>query len=174
MRTAGAATLEGQNFEERVSVADSELRLNGLGLRAVAILKAYLVALYLSERASTEQAVLSNPGAKRLEIRMLREASAIDFTRALLSGIRKNATADELDGLQERVNRLERTIHAIGTVRKGDRITLDFDPQRGMLLALNGQTRGEPIAGLDFYAAILRIFVGRRPVDEALKRGLLG
>lgn len=171
---AGAATLEGQQFSERVQVASSELKLNGLGLRAVAIIKAYVVALYLQERADTEQAVLDGVGPKRIEIRMLREASAIDFNRALLRGIRKNASDEEMARLQERTKRMELTIHEIGKVREGDRITLDFDPARGMLIGLNGQTRGEPIAGADFYAAVLRIFIGQRPVDAALKRGLLG
>jgi hypothetical protein len=34
--------------------------------------------------------------------------------------------------------------------------------------------RAEPIAGADFYAALLRIFVGANPVDVRLKKALLG
>jgi hypothetical protein len=171
---ADGATLEGQSFEERVSVADTELKLNGLGLRAVLIIKAYVAALYLPERAGTLEAVLANPGPKRVEIRMLGSASARDFNRALQSGIRKNTSPEGLALLQPRASRLEAAIDAIGMVHKGDRITLDFDPRRGMLLGLNGQARGEAIDGFDFYAAILRIFIGQRPVDEQVKRGLLG
>ena len=171
---AGAASLEGQQFPDRITLAESELKLNGLGLRAVAIIRAYVVGLYLSERASTEQAVVAAPGPKRIEIRMLREASAKDFTRALVRGIRKNAAPEELNRLQERIRQMEDAINMIGTVREGDRITLDLDPARGMLLGLNGQSRAEPIAGVDFYAALLRIFVGADPVDQRLKKALLG
>jgi hypothetical protein len=63
---------------------------------------------------------------------------------------------------------------AVGTVKKGDRIDLDQDPTRGTLFALNGTLRGEPIAGADFYAALLASFVGQRPYDKRLKAGLLG
>jgi hypothetical protein len=174
MPPAGAAALEGQQFQEQVSVADTELKLNGLGLRAVLIIKAYVVALYLPERADTAEAVLANPGPKRVEIRMLGSASARDFNRALQSGLRKNTSPEGLLLLRQRIDQFEADINAIGMVHKGDRITLDFDPRRGLLLGLNGQARGEPIAGLDFYAAILRIFIGQRPVDAAVKRALLG
>jgi hypothetical protein len=105
---------------------------------------------------------------------MLRHAGADDFTRALLSGLRRNTEPEEMPRLNERIARLEQAIQAIGSVRKGDRIALDFEPRRGLVLALNGQPQGEPIAGEDFYAAILRIFVGPRPVDPELKRALLG
>lgn len=169
-----AATLEGQSFSERVSVAGSELRLNGLGLRAVSIIKAYVVALYLPKPATSDQAVLAIRGAKRLEIRMLRRAGATDFKRALLSGLRKNLAPEELARLQEPMAQLESGIDAIGTVHKGDVVALDFDPQRGLLLGLNGREQGASIGGADFYAAVLRIFVGERPVDEQLKRSLLG
>lgn len=169
-----AATLEGQSFSERVSVAGSELRLNGLGLRAVSIIKAYVVALYLPQPAASDQAVLSARGAKRLEIRMLRRAGAADFKRALLSGLRKNLAPEELARMQEPMAQLESGIDAIGTVHKGDVVALDFDPQRGLLLGLNGREQGASIGGADFYAAVLRIFVGERPVDEQLKRSLLG
>ncbi len=171
---AVAATLEGQRFDDRVTLGDSELKLNGLGLRAIAFIKAYVVGLYLQERAGTEQAVLDSQGTKRIEIRMLYRASAADFNRALIRGIQKNSTAEEMARLQDRSQRMEAVINAIGTVREGDRITLDFDPARGMVLGLNGQARGEPIDGADFYAAVLRIFIGQHPVDDRVKRGLLG
>lgn len=170
----GAATLEGQQFPDRITLGESELQLNGLGLRAVAIIRAYVVGIYLGERATTGQAVVAAPGPKRIEIRMLRAASAKDFNRALIRGIRKNAAPEEWNRLQERVKLMEDAINAIGMVREGDRITLDLDPARGMLLGLNGQLRAEPIAGADFYAALLRIFVGANPVDERMKKALLG
>jgi hypothetical protein len=59
-------------------------------------------------------------------------------------------------------------------VRKGDTVDLDLDPGRGTLFGLNGTLRGEPVTGDDFYAALLRSFVGDKPYDKRLKAGLLG
>ncbi len=53
-------------------------------------------------------------------------------------------------------------------------IDLDYLPETGTTVAVNGVAKGSPIAGADFYAAVLAIFVGARPVDGSLKKGLLG
>jgi hypothetical protein len=39
---------------------------------------------------------------------------------------------------------------------------------------LNGESRGGPIAGEDFYRALLRIWLGEDPVSKDLKKALLG
>jgi Chalcone isomerase-like len=171
---ARAATLEGFQFDNAIRMGQSELHLNGLGLRAVSIIKGYAAGLYLTERASSAEAVLHAKGPKRLQLRMLREARPHDFNKALVSGMRKNATPEELQALGERIVQLERIIDSIGSTKKGDTINLDFMPERGTTLSMNGTTRGDTIAGADFYNALLEIFVGDRPVDAKLKKGLLG
>lgn len=171
---AQAAALEGAQFDDAVKLAGRELRLNGLGLRAVYVIKGYVAGLYLAERADTPQAVMQTKGPKRLQIRMLREARPEDFNKSLVSGMRRNASEAELHALAERIDQLERIIESTGGVKKGDVIDLDFVPERGMTLAMNGSVRGAAIAGADFYNALLAIFVGEHPVDAKLKRGLLG
>lgn len=171
---ARAAVMEGVQFDDAVKLAGTELRLNGLGMRAVSIIKGYVAGLYLSERAGSLQDVAQAKGPKRLQIRMLREARPEDFNKSLVSGMRRNASPAELQALAERIDQLERIIDGTGGVKKGDTIDLDFVPERGMTLALNGQVRGPGIAGADFYNALLAIFVGDHPVDSRLKRGLLG
>ncbi len=169
-----AASLEGQRFDDTTRIGNADLVLNGLGLRAVFIIKGYVAGLYLANKAATLEEVLAVPGPKRLQLRMLREASPQDFNNALVAGIRKNATSAELETLQERIGQLERTIAAVGTTVKGDTINLDFVPERGMTLAVNGTVRGPAIPGADFFQAVLGIFVGDNPVDKRLKKGLLG
>lgn len=171
---APAAVLEGVQFDDAVQLEGSELRLNGLGLRAVFVIKGYAAGLYLTERAPTTAAVLQAKGPKRLQIRMLREARPEDFNKALVSGMRRNATEAELRALSDRIDQLERIIESIGSTKKGDTINLDFIPERGMTLSMNGAIKGQAIGGADFYNALLEIFVGDHPVDAKLKKGLLG
>ena len=47
-------------------------------------------------------------------------------------------------------------------------------PGKGLIFTVNGVAHGAPIVGDDFYAALLRIFIGDKPTDEDLKRALLG
>ncbi len=172
--SAGAATLEGQRFDDVVRLADRELQLNGLGVRAVFIIRAYVAALYLGDRTSAPQEVLSQPGPKRLQMRMLMEIGAPDIKKALVDGMQKNVSEAQWAAMQDRVAQFSRTIEAIGVARRGDTITLDYVPERGLLLAVNDVPQGSAIAGTDFYNALLEIFVGDNPVDTRLKRGLLG
>jgi hypothetical protein len=171
---ASAALLEGLRFDDSTRLAGSELRLNGLGLRAVFIIKGYVAGLYLHGKAASLQDAVAVAGPKRLQIRMLRDAGSEDFKRALVSGIEKNATETELLGLRERIRQLEQTIDGIGVARLGDTINLDYVPERGTTLAVNDAVKGTVIRGPDFYNALLGIFLGDNPVDSRLKQGLLG
>ena len=171
---ARTVTVEGVSFDSALHLAGTDLVLNGTGVRAVAWIKGYVAALYLPRTASRTQGILATPGPKRLRLHMLMEVPADEFSKAFDKGVRRNTAPSELPGLQGRMERFESAVHALGAVRKGDVIDLDFDPARGVLLQLNGTLRGEPIAGADFFAALLRSFIGEQPYDKALREGLLG
>jgi len=166
--------VEGYPFERRLLVAQSELVLNGIGLRAVAWIKGYAAALYLTRRATTVAEVLAEAGPKRLHLRMLLDVPAVEFTKAIRNGIARNTPAAEQAALSERVSAFDAMVLATGSVKKGDVVNLDFVPGQGMSFVLNGTARGAVIPGDDFYAAILRIFIGNKPVDPEMKTGLLG
>ena len=171
---SGAATLDGQTFEDTLHLGSDELKLNGLGIRAVLFFKGYVAGLYLKDKATTLQQVVATAGAKRLQMRMLLNAGPGDFNQALVAGIRVNATEAELAQLKTRITQLEQTISEIGRTVVGDVINIDYLPERGTLLTVNGAAKGKPIEGADFYNALLGIFVGNHPVDVRLKQGLLG
>jgi hypothetical protein len=167
-------TIEGVTFEGTAQVANTELVLNGVGVRAVAWLKGYAAALYLPAKANTPDAVQAASGAKRLRMRMLQEAPAAEFVKAIDKGITRNTAPDRLGALTERMKTFDNQVQAVGKVKKGDVVDLDFVPGQGFVFIMNGKPRGAPIAGDDFYDAVLRIFIGDKPVDEKLKAGLLG
>lgn len=166
--------VEGQTFASTARVAGQELRLNGVGLRAVAWLKGYAAGLYLPRRASDAEQVLAMAGPKRLQLRMLQTASAMEFVKAFDRGVKRNTAEAELPALEARRLRFDAAVAGIGSVRQGDVVDLDFDPAQGLIFTHNGRPVGEPIPGADFYAALLRIFIGSRPTDPELKTGLLG
>lgn len=173
-RAAAAVKLEGFTFPGSLRLAETELQLNGTGLRAVAWLKGYAAALYLARKAASTAQVLATPGAKRLQMRMLIEVETEEFVKAVHKGFERNTPPGEQPALAERLVRFDKQLRAVAKVRKGDAIDLDWLPDRGLLIAVNGAARGEPIAGEDFYAALLRVFLGDKPVDAKLKAGLLG
>lgn len=164
---------EGFDFARRVQVAGEELLLNGVGVRAAAWFKGYAAGLYLKSLTRSEGLAVSQPGPKRLQLRMLHDVPAGEFVKALRTGIERNAAGAEQAALVPQVHQFAELVAAIGTVRRGDAVDVDLDPARGLLLALNGTSRGPALPGTGLYAALLRAFLGDRPYDKRLKAGLL-
>ncbi|TXI90966.1 MAG: hypothetical protein E6Q40_00075 [Cupriavidus sp.] len=166
--------IEGVRFDDAARLGGKELPLNGTGVRAGFVIKGYVAALYLPERARNATVVLGTSGPKRLQIRPLREVGPDDFIKSLNDGIRENHSELQRRMLAERLAQLAQTMNQVGPARRGDIINIDFTPDHGTIVAVNGIPRGQPIPGEDFYQAVLRIFLGEHPVDRDLKRGLLG
>jgi hypothetical protein len=61
----------------------------------------------------------------------------------------------------------------IKQAKKGMTIALDWTGAATQLV-IDGKPAGRPIAGEDFYRALLRIWLGEKPVQEDLKKALLG
>lgn len=171
---ARAASLEGVSFDDRVRLGGADLQLNGIGLRAAGWFKAYVAGLYVERPSQEPAALVTQEGPKRIRLVMMAEAPSHEFVKALEKGIRRNVSAEEEPRLAERLARFSAQIDALQKVRPGDAVDLDFIPARGLQLLMNGRPRGEPIPGADFYAALLRSFIGERPYHKTLKAGMLG
>ncbi|MDP1650130.1 MAG: chalcone isomerase family protein [Rubrivivax sp.] len=173
---AGAqpAELEGVKLEPTAQVGTSTLQLNGAGVRTRVVFKVYVAALYVPQKASDAGALLAQKGARRITITMLRSVDAQTFVDALNDGLRNNHSEAQLAGWKSQIETLNDNLKAAGEARKGDVIHLEFAPDAGTRVAVNGQPRGSVIPGEDFFTAVLRIWLGDKPVDSGLKKGLLG
>ncbi len=166
--------VEGRRFPTRLQLGGSELLLNGTGVRAVAWFKGYAAGLYLRERAGEVAQAVGMAGPKRLQLQLLHDAPAAEFVKALRKGVERNTSAEAMPAIAPGLQRFEELISAVGTVRRHDVVDLDLLPGQGLSFSVNGTLRGEPIAGDELYAALLRAFLGERPYDRRLKAGLLG
>lgn len=171
---ASAARIAEQDFVEQLRLAETDLVLNGVGLRSVAWLKGFAAGLYLREKAGSAAQVLAQAGAKRLQMKMIIDVQTKEFIKAFAVSLRRNNTEAEQVGLKDRVEQFNRVLELIGKVRKGDVVDLDFVPGTGLIVSVNGAPKGAPVAGADLYASLLKVFIGERPVDKRLKDGLLG
>lgn len=168
-----AANIEGQHFDDVIKVARTPLKLNGVGLRGVAFLRAFVAGLYV-EKTSTEPAqIIEADGPKRMSIKMLMDAPADVFVQAITNGVKKNTTPEEQTAMADRVALFQRNVNAVNEVHVGDQIDLDYVPKKGLVFSFNGKERGQAIPGDDLYRAILKMFIGERAVDKKLRQGLL-
>ncbi|HEX8986833.1 MAG TPA: chalcone isomerase family protein [Rhodocyclaceae bacterium] len=171
---AGAAEIHGVAFPDKAKIGDSELGLNGAGVRAKLFFKVYAAGLYLPEKRHSADEVLGLKGAKHLHIVTLMDLTAPQFADALVEGLHKNLPEAEIGPLQPRIDQFRSTILALKSAPKGTAIDIDWLPSAGTRLSFNGEKRGDDISGEDFYRALLRIWLGEHPAEGSLKEALLG
>jgi hypothetical protein len=169
-----AAEVGGVKLDDKVKVAGKELSLNGLGLRTRAMFKVYAMGLYLGKKETSVEAVLAAPGPRRFTIVMLREVSGEDFGQAFMAGINANTDKVEKSKVVSQMVKFGEMFMAVGGLKKGDVITGDWLPEKGTVLELNGKPISEPLPDVNFYNALLKIWIGDKPADSALKPLLLG
>jgi hypothetical protein len=167
---AGAAEVSGVRLDDKTQVEGRDLVLNGAGLRKRFVFKVYVIGLYLAQK-TTDAVNLAGP--KRVSIHMLRDVGADQFTEALVEGLRANHSEEDFRKLEPRVKELSDVMAQIGEAKKGMVIALDWTGSETRLV-VNGKPSGKPIAGEDFYRALLRIWLGEHPVQDDLKKSLLG
>jgi long-chain acyl-CoA synthetase len=168
-----AAEIEGVKLADRVQVGESELALNGAGVRTRFFVRVYVGALYLQKKSARADAVLGDGGTKRIAMHMLREVSAARLYAGLDEGIRDNHTAEQVAQFGPQMKQFQGIFDAVKAARAGDTFFLDYTPGSGTRVIVNGETKGT-IAGDEFHRALLRIWLGAQPVDASLKKAMLG
>jgi hypothetical protein len=169
-----AADVAGVTLEPSIQVSGATLMLNGAGLRRKLFFKVYAAGLYVAHTSMQAADLIAEPGPKRVAIHMLRDVGADTFTDALREGIQKNHSEAQAAALEPRVKQLAAVMNEVGEAKEGMNISLDWIPGSGTAIVINGSARGAPIAGEDFYRALLRIWIGEHPAQDDLKKALLG
>jgi hypothetical protein len=171
---AWAADVGGVKIDDAVKVAGKDLRLNGAGLRTRAMFKVYAMGLYLGKKETSTEAVLAAAGPRRFTIVMMREVTGDDFGQAFMSGINANTDKAEKSKIVGQMVKFGEMFVNVAALKKGDTLTVDWVPDKGTVIELNGKSIIEPLPDQAFYNALLKIWLGDKPADTALKPLLLG
>ncbi|MCU0769700.1 MAG: chalcone isomerase family protein [Burkholderiaceae bacterium] len=172
--SAQAVVVEGARYESTVLLGGERLVLNGVGVRRRFVFDIYAGGLYVPQRASRTEELVTQPGPKRVALRFLRDVDGELFVTSLHNGLKANHSESELARWKPQVDALTRTIQTIALARRGDSVNFEYTPEDGTRVTVNGVTRGPLIPGADFYAAVLRVWLGETPADAGLKKGMLG
>jgi len=169
---SNAAEVAGVRLDDRIQIGSGELLLNGAGLRSRLMFKVYVAGLYLPAKSDSAAAILNATGPRRMVLRMLRDVDADTLFGALRDGLRDNVGEPELAALQAPIGQFAKIFETVGNTRSGDTVTLDFTAD-GIAVALNGNARGR-VADERLARALLRVWLGDKPVEPSLKKALLG
>ncbi len=171
---AQSTDVAGVKFQNSVQIGATKLQLNGAGVRHKLVFKVYAAGLYLTEKASTPEAVLTAPGPRRLQIVMLRDIDGNELGRLFTKGMEENAPREEFSKSIAGVLRMSEVFSTRKKLLAGESFAVEWVPGSGTVVSVNGQAEGAPIKEPEFYSALMKIWLGKSPADPQLKEALLG
>jgi len=165
-----ALEVKGVKVPDTAQVGNATLQLNGAGIRTKFFFKVYVGALYLDKKAHTAADVLADAGAKRVAMHWLMGVGSKKVRDGFEDDLKANKTPARLD---EQVKQFLAIFDTFKEVKEGDVIDIDYVPDEGTVVSLNGKEIGR-VAGADFHGALMRVWFGDHPADEDLEEGMLG
>jgi hypothetical protein len=174
---AHAVEIEGVKLDEKITLSSGgpDLVLNGAGVRhKFGFFKVYVGTLYLTQKKTDRDAVFADPGPKRVGMHILaNEVTATELIASMNNALAVNLVPHELALIEKRIRDLNSMMSSIKTIGKGSVVYLDYIPDVGTRITVNGQER-ITIPGEDFFRAMLHIWIGTKPVDGRLRDAMLG
>jgi hypothetical protein len=172
---AETVDLAGMKYEVSEQVGGAKLQLNGAGIRYKAIFKVYTAGLYLPSKMNAPEAIYAASNTpRRIHIVMLRDIDGNELGKLFTQGMEKNSPREVF------VKSINGTIKMADLFSKrkklaaGDSFTVDWIPNSGTVISVNGKVEADPIKEPEFYTALMSIWLGPAPADAMLKEALLG
>lgn len=173
---AQALTLHDMDFPEQLeATADSpELFLRGAAVRRVyGMVDTYVGLLYTADNNLSHDELISADKARRMVFHVTSSrVSARRFTNAIEEGLALNISEEDMQAIAPRVQELTQLFNhrfVEGTVG-----SIEWVPAaQHSRIVIDGEVRGT-VPGKDLNDALLRIWIGERPVSERFKREVLG
>ena len=170
-----AATVDvgGIKIEDAVTLQNTKLLLNGSGVRYKAVFKVYAAGLYVGKKVATPEEFFAATGPKRMSITMLREVDSNELGKTFTKGFEDNSPKSEMSKLIPGLIKMGQIFSDQKKLLVGENFTIDWIPGTGTVISVKGKPQGEPFKEPEFYAALMRIWLGPNPGDWKLKDALL-
>jgi hypothetical protein len=149
------------------------LNLTGAGHFRFLFVRHYVCGLYTLPHLKRAEAILTADAPRRVIMVAIRRLSAFEFLFGLDQGISDNLTLAEQKALAADFDRVRATIRTVEGLREGQRVALDYLPSSGVRIVIDDIERASFATGKPLADALLKVWIGERPLDEALKEALL-
>jgi len=168
-----AASIKGVEIPERITQTgtQSELVLNGTGIRTKFIFDIYVGSLYLTSPSTSAEEIMNSHSAKRISMHILYDRIEKEkMTNGWNDGFKNNLTSRQFTELKSEIEMFN---SAFGDTLNGDEVILDFLANNTTKVTINNLEKAR-INSANFQRALLSIWLGEDPVDEDLKMAMLG
>jgi len=164
-----AASLAGVTLPDTVQVGSTTLVLNGLGLRTKFMVKVYVAGLYLAQKSSDATAIIKADAPKQIVMHFVHGASKNQIADAFQDSFNDN-TPDAVKTMKSDIDRL---LGALEPLKEGDQMVFTYVPETGTSFTINGKEK-LTIAGAAFGQVLFSVWLGPKPPNAGLKKGILG
>ncbi|HEX6820437.1 MAG TPA: chalcone isomerase family protein [Candidatus Sulfotelmatobacter sp.] len=164
-----AGTLAAVTLPDKLQADSASLQLNGMGLRTKFMVKVYVAGLYLPQKSSDVNAILKADIPKQIVMHFVREITKNQLTDGFAESFHNN-TPEAEKALKSDIDRL---FAALGPVKDGEEIAFIYLPDKGTSVVQAG-TEKVTISGPAFAKMLFSVWLGPKPPNVGLKKGLLG
>jgi hypothetical protein len=166
-----ALEIKGVQLPDRLQAGDSELVLNGGGVRSRYMMDLYVAGLYLPARDADGARIVAADEPMAIRLQIISSLITSDrMEEATREGF-ENATGGNTAPIRDEI---EQFIEVFRTeIKVGDVYDLVYVPGTGVEVFKNGN-RESVTPGLALKRALFGIWLGEKPAQKNLKNGLLG
>ncbi|HEX8015570.1 MAG TPA: chalcone isomerase family protein [Flavobacterium sp.] len=164
--------VNGVTVPRKIEFQNKILQLNGAGGRSKMWLEVYVQALYLSQLSQDPQFIIDSNTEMAIRIEITSAmVSANKLTKAMNTGFEKSAGSN-LEELRPRIEELKTLLS--DKITEKDVFILAYNPIDQTINVIKNEALKGKIQGFDFKKALFGIWLSNKPVDETLKKNLLG
>jgi len=166
---ASARECEDVKMPDSVTVGETKLVLNGMGVREATVfnVNVYVAGLYVEKKSPTAADHLSATGPRRLVLHFVRDVDKSDIAEAYNESFQKLGKAGTFKA------EIAKLIGYMPEAKDGAVWTFTYEPGKGLEIKIGGTVKGT-IEGEEFFKTFLGIWLGPKPPNSGLKVGLLG
>lgn len=164
--------VNGVTVPRKIEFQGKTLQLNGAGGRSKMWLEVYVQALYLSQLSQDPQFIIDSDTEMAIRIEITSSmVSSNKLTKAMNAGFEKSA-GENLDQLRPRIETFKSYLS--DAITEKDVFVLAYNPLDQTINVFKNEVLKGKIQGFDFKKALFGIWLSSKPVDETLKKNLLG
>jgi hypothetical protein len=168
------ATLDvnGVTVPRKIEVQNKTMQLNGAGGRSKMWLEVYVQALYLSQLSQDPKFIIDSDTEMAIRIEITSAmVSSNKLTKAMNAGFEKSAGSN-LEELRPRIEDFKTLLSDV--IKEKDVFILWYNPLDQTVSVIKNDVSKGKIPGFDFKKALFGIWLSDKPVDDTLKKHLLG
>lgn len=170
-RPAAAVNVQGVDVPDTLTVDGRPLVHNGSGVRKKFVVKVYLGSLFLEQRRKSADEVLAADETRVVRLHFMHDVSRDQMLDAFRDGFAANSPG-QAAALAPKLAELAKALPK--DVKEHALLSLTYVPSKGTTVVVEGGPPPVTIEGKEFNDALLRNWIGPKPISDDLKKKMLG